>query len=315
MSNSMNPTILRHEPVPKLGFKNINEDTLCSERFIYDFDNNSFPAWYIRSNYPNYMFDYHYHEHIEIILLNEGKIKISSDFGKFTLKAGEILVANRNEVHSGFFYDNIKSLVDYTVVTINIRSLANQPNPTVNKIFKNLIVGKMKVKNHIMPNTDGYDELREVIFRTGEYYRKQMSAFLQIGLAMEIFAAMEDCGVIYTTKIEAKTKDKDFSVHVLNYVQSNYKDKITTKTASSFFAYDEAQFCRIFKKHFNMTFIGFLNFYRIKMACCYSISDKSITIEDIAKEVGYDNYSYFCRNFKKHTGKTPKEFFHNSVDS
>ncbi|MBQ8758106.1 MAG: AraC family transcriptional regulator [Clostridia bacterium] len=26
----------------------------------------------------------------------------------------------------------------------------------------------------------------------------------------------------------------------------------------------------------------------------------------------FDNYSYFCRNFKKYMGKSPKEFFFNN---
>lgn len=290
-------------------------DTFYSTRYTYDFLNNSFPDWYKHRGYPNYMFHYHYHEFLEIIFLHTGRIKVIADFGKFTLKEGEILVVNSNEVHSGFFRE--KDFVDYTVILINIRLLSSKLNSDQRIFFKNLITGKTRIKNNITPNTDGYDALADVILHTANRYilnKKNNSEFMQIGSAISVLSAIEDCGVICTTPRNPQTKHKDFSVQALNYIQANYKTKITTKNASKFFAYDEAQFCRLFKKHFNMTFIEFLNFYRIKMACCYSISDKSITIEDIAKEVGYDNYSYFCRNFKKHTGKTPKEFFHNSIE-
>ena len=132
---------------------------------------------------------------------------------------------------------------------------------------------------------------------------------LQLAWAMQMLGEIEYYGLINKVKDDFSIKGKDFAKEVLYYIRTNYKKKITTKTASKNFSYEESQFCRLFKKHFNTTFIEFLNAYRIKMACCYDAKDESIVMEDIAKNVGFDNYSYFWRTFKKHTGKSPKEFF------
>lgn len=290
-------------------------DILHVLKYRYDFDNNIFPEWYVYYNYPNHMFDYHYHEALEIIFLKEGRIKVIGDFGTFILKKGDILIANCNEVHSGFFEKMSKELVDYTAVLIDVRRLFDLSTHTAKDMLKKLLMRNIAAKNHITSSMDGHEDLKSIIQRVEKYYDSGNlldSELLKTGLATELLAVMELSGIFYKTKTDPKTKDKDFSAHVLNYVQANYKEKISTKTASSFFAYDEAQFCRLFKKHFNMTFIEFVNFYRIKIACCHNISDKSATIEHVSKSVGYDNYSYFCRNFKKYVGISPKEFFFNN---
>jgi AraC-like DNA-binding protein len=36
--------------------------------------------------------------------------------------------------------------------------------------------------------------------------------------------------------------------------------------------------------------------------------DKKFTVNEIATELGYDDYSYFARLFKKHTKITPSAF-------
>ena len=315
MGRTLNPTFLNKELTPAYTTSN---DIFNSTQYKYDTSNNNFPEWYRKSGYPNYLFYYHYHEFLEIIFMRKGKIRIIADFGKFTLRENEILVVNSNEVHSGFFHERAKDFVDYSVIFINLRVLESKTGANVRDVFKNLFVGKTKVKNHITPDVDGYDRVKEIVLQTSERYinyasnGKTIPELVQMGNAISVLSEFDACDLIYTTRKEPKTKETDFSVRLLNYVQSNYRDRITTKTASNFFSYDEAQFCRLFKKHFNMTFIKFLNFYRIKMACCYNIADKSMTIENVAKDVGYDNYSYFCRNFKKYIGKTPKEFFHNT---
>ena len=305
------PCKLRHQTVPE----NIG-DIIYGRRYTYDFANDSVPEWYENSNRPEHLFDYHYHEFMEILVVHSGKMRIISDFGKFTLKEGEILIVNCNEVHAGFFYAPEVS-VDYTFLHINLELVSDLLSASIKGKVEKLLMGTAKAKNHINEKTVGYDALMDTVIRAQERYageNNELSPLMQLAGAIEIISELERFNIIYSTKKNIRMKDKDFSVHVLNYIQSNSAKKITTQTASRFFMYDECQFCRLFKKHFAVSFTDFLNSYRIRMACCYNISDKSMTIDDIAKSVGYDNYSYFCRNFKKYIGKSPKEFFFENTD-
>jgi AraC-like DNA-binding protein len=47
---------------------------------------------------------------------------------------------------------------------------------------------------------------------------------------------------------------------------------------------------------------------RIILEAKRMLMDKKFTVNEIASELGYDDYSYFTRLFKKHTGMTPSTF-------
>ena len=74
---------------------------------------------------------------------------------------------------------------------------------------------------------------------------------------------------------------------------------------------------QVINKGFNQNFFEFINSYRIKEAkeliAKSHISNE--TILEILYKVGYNNKSVFNAIFKKHTGKTPKEFKSRAMNS
>jgi AraC-like DNA-binding protein len=47
---------------------------------------------------------------------------------------------------------------------------------------------------------------------------------------------------------------------------------------------------------------------RIILEAKRMLMDKKFTVNEIATRLGFDDYSYFTRLFKKHTGITPTDF-------
>ncbi len=66
-------------------------------------------------------------------------------------------------------------------------------------------------------------------------------------------------------------------------------------------------FCRFFKDRTRKTFTGFLNEVRITRAC-HLLSNKDLTISQVASEAGFPNLSYFNRVFKNLKKITPKAY-------
>jgi two-component system response regulator YesN len=54
-------------------------------------------------------------------------------------------------------------------------------------------------------------------------------------------------------------------------------------------------------------FNDYLNRVRINKACNL-LKDTKLPISEIGSQVGYADHSYFCRVFKKITGRTPSEW-------
>ena len=56
-----------------------------------------------------------------------------------------------------------------------------------------------------------------------------MPELMQIGSAISVLSELDECGLIYKTQKDPKTKEKDFSVRLLNYVQSHYRETDWTR--------------------------------------------------------------------------------------
>ena len=94
---------------------------------------------------------------------------------------------------------------------------------------------------------------------------------------------------------------------VCQYVLENFKEDVNSKKAASIACLNEAAFCRYFKRRTQKTFSQFVNNVRITHSMRL-LSDKGLSITDVCFECGFNNVSYFNRQFKGITGKTPFEF-------
>jgi AraC-like DNA-binding protein len=91
---------------------------------------------------------------------------------------------------------------------------------------------------------------------------------------------------------------------VYKYVTDNFQHAISLQKAAFFANLSTAAFCRYFKKRTNKTFIQFLNEVRIGQACRLLVNE-NYSIAEICYTCGFNNNSYFIRQFKTITGFTP----------
>ena len=91
---------------------------------------------------------------------------------------------------------------------------------------------------------------------------------------------------------------------VYKYVIDNIQHGISLSNGASIANLSTAAFCRYFRKRTNKTFVQFLNEVRIGQACRLLVNENQ-SIADICYSCGYNNNSYFIRQFKAITGFTP----------
>lgn len=94
---------------------------------------------------------------------------------------------------------------------------------------------------------------------------------------------------------------------ILNYVDKNYQHKISIKDMADLVYMTKSSFCKYFKKEFKKSFTNYLNEFRIRKACLLLYeTDKNLL--DISMSCGYENMSFFHRQFKKYLKMTPNEY-------
>lgn len=94
---------------------------------------------------------------------------------------------------------------------------------------------------------------------------------------------------------------------VQKYIEDNAENNITLDLIAKEVHLSPFYLSRLFKSETKINFITYLNILRIKKSI--ELLEKTDYSADlIAEKVGYNNTSYFCRIFKKHTGFTPIEW-------
>ena len=89
-------------------------------------------------------------------------------------------------------------------------------------------------------------------------------------------------------------------------VEININNSFTISDAALSIGISPKQINRIMLQHLNMTFHGYLYFFRYKSALNL-LTSSSLDISDIAFATGFSGTQQMCRTFRKYAGMSPKE--------
>ncbi len=113
---------------------------------------------------------------------------------------------------------------------------------------------------------------------------------------------------ILSTAIETSAESMQSIVHqAAEYIQKHYFEALTLSGISKQFHVEHSYFSRIFKKEMGVTLMLYIAKIRIEKAKEY-IQHNNSNLAEIAFMVGYDDYTYFNKVFRKHTGISPRDY-------
>ncbi len=101
--------------------------------------------------------------------------------------------------------------------------------------------------------------------------------------------------------------DETSVTSLLQYVDSHFTEDMSREHLSELFYFAPDYITKIFKRETGMSFKNYIIEKRLDLARKL-LQKTDDSIRDISLKVGYDNYSYFTRLFKKSFGMTPVEF-------
>lgn len=114
------------------------------------------------------------------------------------------------------------------------------------------------------------------------------------------------CNVDYRNLLPVSSDD--FVTNINDYIIRNIHFNITLKQLAEIVHLHPNYFIQYFKKHFNTSPIVYVNFMRLDRAVQLFIHYPDKSIREAAEEVGFNDYRYFSRLFKKRYGITPSAY-------
>ncbi len=117
-------------------------------------------------------------------------------------------------------------------------------------------------------------------------------------------------------KIVKTKNDNSFKkiVNAVKYINMNSEKPVNVKELADMCNMSESNFYPCFRNCMKMSPIEYKNLISINRAMKLMIAEPDMSVEEISTVVGFCTSAYFRRQFKKITGKTPKEYKKNALE-
>ncbi|WP_128100730.1 MULTISPECIES: AraC family transcriptional regulator [Paenibacillus] len=95
---------------------------------------------------------------------------------------------------------------------------------------------------------------------------------------------------------------------VLRYIAEHLDQSLSLAELAEVAVVSPQYLCRLFQRALSTRPLFYVNQQRINRSKQLMFSEMQLRIYEIAHRVGYENASYFCAMFKRHTGMSPESF-------
>lgn len=253
----------------------------------------------------NNTFASHLHKQVELIIVLEGQLIVTSDQSKYTLTANQGVIIFPNRLHSL-----------YTDMTYGSRILLAifEPGfcPHYRQYFQNYCAPKYafdlnQISEHGRLSADRLLELTSHINRREQipaYICNLAEGYLSL-LFADLFTAADDAPI----KLQQK-KDKDYpelEQRLLQYLDSHFTESVSLELLSKEFGISRFQISRIFSDKFQTSLPQYINSRRLEYARELLMTTE-LSVIDIAMDSGFGSSRSFFREFKDAFHMTPNVY-------
>lgn len=240
----------------------------------------------------------HWHERIELLVIDEGSLRLTLRGEEIVVVAGEVAIVNPGYTHVGYAGEEG---VTYRVIIFELldqfakdRNAANALRPILNGTAAfSSVVREDAIFSSIV------EEISDVCTHPAEDSGLRLLGLVYLLLARLNSAHLEPRPVspLYEKRLQ----------NVLAYLAEHYSEDISVRGLSTQFGYEVSYFCRLFLRVTGLRATEYIRILRLEKARkLLKTSDDSIT--NIATACGFSDANYFARCFKTHYGVTAGDY-------
>lgn len=252
-------------------------------------------------------FPLHGHDFVEMMYVCRGHITHIVEGREIVLPKGGVLLMNRHVTHavkraeaddigvnfiisSSFFESVVSEIRESNVFTdFLIENLRNNGKPVMLQFY---VGGVLPIEN-----------LMETLLYSIINGKCTESHVLQktMSLMLTYFVSFEN---ILVSKFQTDDYCEKLKNAIENYIRTDYREASLTALAAKL-GMSHTYLCKWISMNMDVNFKDMVVEQRFKIAE-YLLKTTNLSVSDIASAVGYENASYFYRQFRKRYGQTPR---------
>lgn len=258
-----------------------------------------------------------------LYIIKKGAMYLKVGDERYELLPGDFLLLEPNVIHEGYE----TSYCEYYYIHCKWNQLMKTEFPTLEDKLDYIL---MKRNNSLKSNTIGYESTNDNKVVIPKYFNySNYNDFIHICCILDEAIRYNETPLEYY-KVLTSLKVMEFLIEtyrcyvldhiestttyipksyikvqeLLSYLNSNYKEKISSHTIEEITGNNFDYINRVFRQMTNKTIFQYLNTIRINHAK-ELIATTNMKISDVGGEVGFQDLYYFSKVFKKATGTSP----------
>jgi AraC-like DNA-binding protein len=246
---------------------------------------------------------WHSHEAVELVYIEgaNGNRQVGSHISKYI--GSDLVLIGSNIPHLNFDF-GVKTNYEKRVIHFQPDFLSKEINTALELVPIKLLLEHVKYgiafgqksKLIVGPRIKNLNNLTH------------FDRFVEFIHILNILAAAQDFELLHQELFDSKAKSK---VHkrmrlIYEFLDQNFHRKIEVNEVATLCNLSKPAFCRFFKEITKLTFVEFLNHYRINHSKNLLLSGQNVT--ESCYLSGFESLSYFNKTFKNITSKNPSEF-------
>lgn len=246
----------------------------------------------------------HWQDSMELVYIKRGSGLVQTGAQVCAAQSGDIFVLTPGTLHA--IRQAESRTMEYENIIFDVELLGGAEDLCAEKYLLPLQSGRLALPEHITPDEVWYPQAADCLKEAEEANRcKQFGYELCIKGALLRFLAL----LIAQSKAlpPAEKASTQRLRAILQWISAHYSEPVCVADAAALCQCSPNHFMRWFRQMTGQTFIIFLREYRLN-AAAEALRTTEDTILSISEQCGFENLSYFNREFKAHFGMTPREY-------
>ncbi|WP_310551526.1 helix-turn-helix transcriptional regulator [Paenibacillus glufosinatiresistens] len=255
----------------------------------------------------------HWHKEIEIIYVTKGTLQLGINDEPVQMRQGEIQFINGGDVH--FFLaspDSERAVIQFDLQLFQEVLAWSGEDIGLRDVFTQMAHSSLEWPEE---TASRMRKLIEDIFRENAErgpawgYRLKARVFDMFALIVREVPSDPHAADPRISE-DALNRSRDTLgklERIFNYVESHYREPISLGEVADYMGFSPYYFTKLFKRNTGMTFIEFLNEYRLNKAKWLLLNEET-SMAEVAESAGFGSVKTFHHLFKESTGVSPLRY-------
>ena len=262
-----------------------------------------FPLAYypVNRHHPRYQMTMHWHRETELIRVGEGQLNLYIDDREIIARPGDLLLVAEGVLHGGDPAD-----CEYECIVFDAGML--QYLEVCKRGVKQVLSHSVFLRGGVIEADAALSAAVHRLFALCDGGVK--------GRELNVLGALFDCfgclgGLRDGTQLCVMSprfgQKAEQLKPALEYIESHYGQPIPLETLARLTGMSAKYFCRFFRTIVHRSPIDYVNYYRVECASQF-LTESDMTVAEIAQRCGYNDSSFFIKQFRRYKGTTPKKY-------